>query len=109
MLIWARILQPVIAQPNALDDLEANLLSKGGQPVEAVFDRVGPDALRDLGQLGKIFSNLLRRNLGCGDQWGLLTPERCIGHAFQFRCWVDRSPRKLDRRGKPPPHCRDQT
>ena len=36
------------------------------------------------------------------------SPERSIGHAFQFRCRIDWRAREPDRRDQPPPHCRDQ-
>ena len=53
------VLQPVAAEPDALDDLQADLGGKRRHLIEAVFDRIGADAIGDLGELRQI----LRRSV----------------------------------------------
>ena len=50
-----QILEPVTAEPDALDDLETDLGGLLRHPVEAVFDRIGPDAIGYFGELREIF------------------------------------------------------
>ena len=78
------VLEPVAAEPDALHDFQSDLGRKRGNLVEAVLDRIGADAVRDLGQLRQILGDLLGGDMRGRHQRRLLAPERCVGNAEQL-------------------------
>ena len=75
------VLQPVAAEPDALDDLQPDLGGECGHLIEAVLDGIGPNAIGHLGQLRHILGDLLGGNVGGLHQRRLLAAERRVGHA----------------------------
>ena len=76
--------------------------------VEPVFDRIGADAVRDLGELRQILGYLLRRDVGGCDERRLRATERRVGHAQELGVGIDRRARQGDRSGHPPPRRGDR-
>ena len=98
------VLDPVAREPDALDHLQPDLGGECGDLVEPVLDRIGADAVGDLGELRQILRDLFGVNMRGRNQRRLRVAERRIGHALQLGVGIDRGARKRDRRGEPPPH-----
>ena len=98
------IFQPVAAEPDTLDDLEADFGGKFRNPIKAVLDRIRPDAIGYFGELLQVLGNLLGRDMRRRHQRRLGVAERRIGNAQQFGRGIDRRPRQRHRCGQPPPH-----
>ena len=97
------ILQPVAAEPDALDDLQAYFCGLRRHLIEAVLDRVGAHAVGYFGELREILGDLLGRDMGGPQQRRLRVAEWRVGHAIQFRPRIDQRKCQGDRRGQPPP------
>ena len=104
-----QVLQPVAAEPDTLDYLQPDLGGFARDLVEPVLDRIGADAIGDLGEIGEVLSDLFGRDVGARHQRRLGVAEWRIGDAQQLGVGVDRRARQRDRRGQPPPHRGDQT
>jgi len=75
------ILQPVAAEPDALDDLQAYFCGLRRHLIEAVLDRVGAHAVGYFGELREILGDLLGRDMGSPQQRRLRVAERRVGDA----------------------------
>ncbi len=73
------VFQPVAAEPDALDDLEPCLGRKRRHLIHPLVDRIGANAIGDLGQLSHILGDLFGGNMGALDQRRLLVAERRVG------------------------------
>ena len=101
------VLDPVAAEPDALNNLQSDLGGERRNLIQAIFDRIGAHAVGDFGELRHILRDLFRIDVGGWNQRRLRVAKRRIGDALQFGVGIDRGARKRDRGGKPPPRGRD--
>ena len=104
-----KILQPVAAEPNPLNDLQPHLGGERWNLIETVLDRIGTHAVGYFGELRHILGDLFRTDLRGRHQRRLVVAERRVGYALQLGVGVDRRARQIDGRGKPPPRRGNRT
>jgi hypothetical protein len=97
------VLSRFVSDPDAEQNFQSDLGGKFGHLVQSVVDGVGADTLGNLGEVGEVFLDLLRADDQLLVQGRLVAAERCIGHAIELGCGIDRRARQRHRDGQPPP------